>query len=79
MYEEDKKALDAAHKADNTKDKRIKDLEARLKEMDFLLDEADKYEIEKEETMEKIKELLEYEKMVEEMVEEIARKDDELE
>ena len=42
MYEEEKKALEAAHAADTSKDRKIEELEARLKEMDFLLDDADK-------------------------------------
>jgi chromosome segregation ATPase len=79
MYEEEKKTLEAQFKADNTKDLKIADLEQRLSEMDFLLDEADKLETEKADLQEKLESMNEYEKMVEEMVEEIARKDDEQE
>lgn len=79
MYEEERKALEQAHAADTSKDKKIEELEARLAEMDFLLDEADKYEQEKSQTQQKLQEIVQYEQMVEEMCEEINNKDEELE
>lgn len=79
FFEDEKAKLEAAFKADTSKDKQIKelkeenkDLESRLEEMNFLLDEADKYEQEKQA-------IHEYERAVEEMIEEIAKKDEEIE
>jgi prefoldin subunit 5 len=79
MFDDEKQKLNAQFAADKTKDnvitqltKEKEELEGRLQEMDFLLDDIDKHMQEKEA-------MHDYEKMVEEMVEEIAKKDEEIE
>ena len=79
MFDDEKQKLEAQFAADKTKDNVIKsltkekeELESRLQEMDFLLDDIDKHMQEKEG-------MNDYEKMVQEMVEEIAKKDEEIE
>ena len=59
------------------KDVIIKEQEASLKEMNFLLDEVNRKEQERKDMEEKLEEIVEYENMVEEMVEEIHNKEEE--
>ena len=59
--------------------KLVDELEKKLEEMDFLLEEIDVKEQEKLEMEKRLDECLEFEKMVEEMAEEIIKKEDEIE
>ena len=61
------------------KDKIIADQDQRLKQMDILLDELEQKDQEMADMRDKFDEILEYEIMVEEMVQEIANKDGEVE
>ena len=60
------------------KDRIIAEQDARLKHMDLLLDEVEQKEQERAEMEEKLEEIMEYELMVEEMVQEIALKEGEI-
>jgi chromosome segregation ATPase len=75
-FEEERKKQEAAFKADTSKDKKIADLQRKLEEMDFLLEEIEQKEEERAEMEKRLEEIVEYENMVEEMVSEIAKKDD---
>lgn len=55
----------------------IPEYERKLEEMDFLLEEVETKERERAEMEARLDECLEFEKMVEEMAEEIIRKEDE--
>lgn len=76
-FEEEKKKLDQQAKQETAKDAKIKQLEGRLQEMDFLLEEVTTKDQELAEMQEKLEEINEYETIVEEMVTEIAAKEEE--
>lgn len=76
-FEEERKKLEAALQDETAKDREIQELQARIKEMDFLLEEVELKEQERAEMQEKLEEIVEYENMVEEMVQEIAKKEEE--
>jgi hypothetical protein len=48
-FEEERKKLEAASKEETAKDRKIQDLEAQLKEMDFLIEEIEVKEQERAE------------------------------
>ncbi len=78
VFEEEKKKLESALNDETAKDRKIFELEEKIKEMDFLLEEVELKEQERADMEEKLEEIVEYEKMVEEMVQEIAKKDEEM-
>ena len=78
VFEEEKKKLESALNDETAKDRKIYELEEKIKEMDFLLEEVELKEQERADMEEKLEEIVEYEKMVEEMVQEIAKKDEEM-
>lgn len=76
-FEEERKKLESALNDETSKDRQIHELQGKLTEMDFLLEEVVHKEQERADMQEKLDEIVEYENMVEEMVQEIAKKEEE--
>lgn len=75
-FEDEKSKLLKKVEDEEGKKKLIEHYEKKLSDMDILMEELDKKEYELAEMMQEREDVLEYEAMVEEMTEEIIRKED---
>ena len=78
-FEEERKNMELQLNDKSEQQQLIEKYEEKLKHMDFLLEEVDNKEADREEMELRLEEMMEYETMVEEMVNDIEKKDKEIE